>query len=331
MDEPLADETPATARQRAYAAFDGGDLDTALREFQPVLAASPDDHALHYMLGLVCKYRRDWKASQRHTLEAIRLAPAGSDLEAECWNVAIAATASGDWPTARAQWAALGIGIPAGDGPIDGDFGVASFRINPWGAAETLYGQRIDPVRARLQNVPFPESGFRYGDIVLNDGAQTGTRRWGEQTVPVLNVLQRLEQSPFDTFEAWVQCDAEADADALELMTGPGIGLVEDWTRSTTVLCRKCSYGLPHDHDTTGQGSDGWRVERRFGIAAQSQLAVEALLERWQAGARRPLLQRITRQPSRARRVESIELRDFPLSEPTPGTAWWRGEDSAAD
>jgi hypothetical protein len=54
---------------------------------------------------------------------------------------------------------------------------------------------RIDPVRVRIDNVPLPESGFRFGDIVLHDGASTGHRTYGERQVPVFNAMQRLRAS----------------------------------------------------------------------------------------------------------------------------------------
>jgi hypothetical protein len=51
----------------------------------------------------------------------------------EAWNLGIAATALGDWATARRAWTAFGVTLPAGpaDQPIDGDFGITPIRLNP--------------------------------------------------------------------------------------------------------------------------------------------------------------------------------------------------------
>ena len=69
---------------------------------------------------------------------------------------------------------------------------------------------RIDPVRARLINVPLPDSGYRYGDIVLHDGASTGKRRFHQSIVPVFNAMQRMETSEFQTFAVFATCPQRA-------------------------------------------------------------------------------------------------------------------------
>ncbi len=186
------------------------------------------------MLGLVCKYLRDWPASLHHNLRALALQPDGEDdSEAPRWNAAIAATALGDWAEARRQWAGCGINIPDDDGPIDTNFDVASLRLEAWAQAETVFARRIDPVRAQVINVPLPDSGYRYGDIVLHDGASTGQRRFHQSMVPVLNVLQRMETSAYPTFAVFVNCLQRADLDALIEARVPGVAFVEDSSRTT--------------------------------------------------------------------------------------------------
>src|SRR5690606_30084312 len=130
--------------------------------------------------------------SLRHNLRAIELADEKS--QAPYWNAAIAATGLGDWPEARKLWAACGIKIPEGEGPIEDDYGIAVVRLNPWHGGETVFARRIDPARARLLNVPLQESGHRFGDIVLHDGAATGHRFDGQREVPVFNELSRLSR-----------------------------------------------------------------------------------------------------------------------------------------
>ncbi|KAB8314795.1 tetratricopeptide repeat protein [Tolypothrix campylonemoides VB511288] len=300
----------------AYAAFDAGRLGDALRLFERASARAPDEPHLHYMAGLAAKYRRDWTRSLRHNLRAIALADTPGD--AERWNAGIAATALGDWAEARRQWAACGIRVPAGDGPIEGDFGVVSIRLNAWSNGETLWARRIEVVRARLLNVPLPESGHRFGDIVLHDGASTGRRTMRDGgEAPVLNALQTLERSPFQTFTAFVACDGTDDVDALEDARAPGLGLVEDWTGSIAHYCLRCSYGAPHGHAHAPRddGAHAWDPDRNVGIAAQSRATVEAVLQRWRDAA-----------PSR-RRVESIHAADAAPSAPDDGHVWWRGPD----
>lgn len=299
-------ETPAL-RDRAYAAFDRGDLREAADLFAACIAEEPDAHYLHYMLGLACKYLRDWPASLRHNLRAQALEEEFD--EATAWNAGIAATALGDWAEARRQWTRCGLRIPEGDGPIEDDFGVVSIRLNPWGDGETVFARRIDLVRARLLNVPLPESGHRLFDIVLHDGARTGERDSGDGMVPVFNALARLEPSDYKTFVAFVRCDAPEDIEALKDATLPGIGYVEDWTASVVHYCLRCSYGAPHRHEDAGQAS-GWRPERNLGIGAQGQAAATRLLEEWAAAGP-------------GRHVDAVECREQAAPEPEQGMAWW--------
>ncbi|RYZ72823.1 MAG: hypothetical protein EOP91_07100 [Lysobacteraceae bacterium] len=293
---------------RAYAASGAGRLHEASRHFAALLEARPDSHNFHYMRGLVHKYLRDWPTSLQHNLRAVETAKEPD--QASQWNAGIAATALGDWATARRQWIAAGIRLPEGDGPIDSDFGLASVRLNPWSDGETVFARRVDVVRARLLNVPLPESGYRFGDIVLHDGAPTGRRATGGTTVPVFNVLQRLAPSDFRTFTAFVRCDTPAARDELLAMSLPGIGYLEDWTDSIVRYCLRCSHGTPHSHDKGGDGA--WQSDRNLGIAAQSRAAVDRLLENWKAAGK-------------GRQVDGVESREHAVPVPEDGQVWWRG------
>lgn len=304
-----------TLEERAYDAFDRGELDEASRLFAELAAQQPTTAYLHYMLGLTHKYRRDWPASLHHNLRAQELR---EEFDASsAWNAGIAATALGDWAEARQQWTRCGIRIPEGQGPIEDDFGLVSIRLNPWGNGETVFARRIDVVRARLLNVPLPESGHRLFDIVLHDGAKTGERQIEGNTVPVFNGLARLSPSDYRTFVVFVQCNSPEDIEELQKATLPGIGYVEDWTRSIHHYCLRCSYGTPHQHDKDASEQD-WETERNLGIASQSKAAVTRLLEEW--ASRAP-----------GRHVDGIESRDCAVPAPEQGVVWWRGPDEEVE
>lgn len=295
-------------KSKAYDAFERGALVAAREAFDALLERVPDDANYRYMQGLVCKYLRDWPSSLAHNRRSIELREERND--ASLWNAAIAATALGEWAEARRLWAACEIAVPDGDGPIAGDFGIASVRLNPWGRAETLYARRIDPVRARLLNIPLPESGYRRGDIVLHDGACTGKRPLRGGWVPVFNVLARCEVSEFRTFAAFVDCPSRADLEDLLAMRVPGIDDLEDWTGDVAYYCLRCSYGAPHRHRAPEEIGD-WDSERNVGIAAQSRHSAEKLLEAWAANAP-------------GRRVDALETCTAEPSAPTDDTGqWW--------
>jgi hypothetical protein len=299
----MTSENAQDIATQAYACFDAGNLHQAAAHFDALLCLFPDDADCHYMQGLVHKYLRDWQVSLQHNLrsQALRLE---SD-EASIWNAGIAATAIGDWAEARRQWKSCGINLPEGEGPIEADFGVVSVRLNPWGDGEALYAQRIDPVRARLLNVPLPASGFRFGDIVLHDGAQTGTRTLNGREVPVFNVLERLQRSEFETVSVFVTCEDHEHLASLVEISAPGIGSIEDWTHSVVGICLRCSYGMPHNHDAPDE-ERSLESERNIGVAAQGRSVVEKMLDRWEG-------------PGRS--VDGVESCDAPLPAPADGIA----------
>ncbi|WP_228884396.1 hypothetical protein [Stenotrophomonas rhizophila] len=313
------DDTWDALHARAYAAFDQGELHTASALFGELAQHAPEVPFLHYMRGLAHKYLRDWPASLQHNLRAQSLS-AEPD-QGTAWNAGIAATALGDWAQARSQWAQCGITLPDGDGPIEHDFGIISVRLNPWAEGETVFARRIDVVRARLLNVPLPESGHRLFDIVLHDGAKTGVRALDDGTVPVFNALQILQRSDHRTYVAFIRCPSADDLDQLQQAELPGIGYVEDWTASIVSLCLRCSYGVAHAqddgdsdgaHDQGAASNDDWQVERNLGIGAQGKAAVERLLTNWVAAGP-------------GRRVDAIECPACEERAPQDGTVWWRG------
>jgi hypothetical protein len=277
------------------------------------------------MLALAHKYRREWRESIDWNLQAIAVAKPGTPLEAEHWNIAIAASALGQWALAREHWITAGVDVAPGDAPMEEDNGIVSVRLNAWSSGETLFARRVGIARARLLNIPLPDSGYRFGDLVLVDGAMTGERRHGEGTVPVLNALQRLAPSDFQTFEVWVDCAAALDADALEDASADGIACIEDWSRSMIDFCTKCSYGLPHAHAEHEPDATGWVRERRFGIAARSEEFVDAVLDAWvEDGRRGTFLSRLAkRRPRRA--VLEVTACDFPERPLVESWTWWHG------
>jgi hypothetical protein len=54
------------------------------------------------------------------------------------WNLGMAATALGDWKTAREVWSRYGISVPEGAGPIDMNLGLVPIRVSPAGNAEVV-------------------------------------------------------------------------------------------------------------------------------------------------------------------------------------------------
>ncbi|HYN99651.1 MAG TPA: tetratricopeptide repeat protein, partial [Actinomycetota bacterium] len=163
--------------------------------------------------------------------------------------------------------------------PVAYPCGLAPIRLNPDGDAEVVWADRIDPARAILRNVPYPSSGFRFGDLVLNDGAPTGYRMLSGREVPVFNCLELLERSSQSTFLAEIEMGEPSDIDLLARMADDRDMAAEDWSTSVRILCKACSEGLVHDqHDHNIPAVEGLH---KVAVAGPDQHAVEGLLAAW--------------------------------------------------
>jgi tetratricopeptide (TPR) repeat protein len=257
-----------------------GDRDGAISAYLQALALDPEKSASHYNLGLLYKYEGDWERSFEHNLAANRLEP---DDQAARWNLAIAATALGRWEVVRRTWQAEGITLDGNSGPIDMDFGITPVRLNPHGDGEVVWARRVDPVRARIESVPMPASGFRYGDIVLNDGAPEGTRTAGNREYAVFNVLALLQASTFETAVATIEVTSDAEVQSLDAILTHAGHVMEDWTANVRSLCKQCSEGRPHEAHDTALPSE-WQAQRELGIAVFTGAPIDApaVFRRWQ-------------------------------------------------
>ena len=192
---------------------DLGQEDEALLKYQEAIAKNPNKAESYYNIGLIYKYRGDWPRSLEHNLRAHQLNPAD---DATNWNLGIAATALRQWDLARRVWQQCGLPLAGASGPIEMNLGITPIRLNPNDGGEVVWATRIDPVRARIDSVPYLESGFRYGDIVLHDGAPVGYREVDGRELPVFNVLELFTHSAFHTFVATLEINDEQDLIQLE-------------------------------------------------------------------------------------------------------------------
>jgi len=231
--------------------------------------------------GLMAKWARHWPQSQRFNLKAVEVDPQN---QPAWWNLGIAATALEDWDLARKAWRGFGIDLPEGEGPLDMKLGSIPIRTNPSGTAEVVWCERLDPARARIMSVPFPESGRAFGDLLLTDGQPAGKRYVAGNLVSVFNEIQVLQPGDWDTYGVELTVPTPSDAQALEELARSRNTAAEDWS-TVQVLCKACSEGVPHEHNPHEE-QEPWKPERQFGIAAHAEDEVDALLSAWQAGGK---------------------------------------------
>lgn len=261
-----------------------GNEEGAIENYNKALELDPKRGDTLYNLGLIYKYRGAWRESFYFNARAREFQP--SD-EATLWNLAIAATALRDWSTAREVWRSLEIITEDGKGPINQDMGQTPVRVNAEGienrAVEVVWSDCLCPVRSRITNIPTGATGFRYGDIVLHDGAPVGYRlnpRGQERAV--FNVLELFEPSRFATYEAVIEAESAEAIEELEKMCADAGIEVEDWTANIRNLCKACSEGRPHEgHDQELKEPVSWSPERRVGFAAANRESFDSVLGAW--------------------------------------------------
>ena len=257
-------------------ASDAGRKDRALRLYRIASLIEPGWSVPWYNAGLVLKYQGRWTESLSMNQRAALLAP---NDEAAWWNLAIAATALRNWPEAARAWKACGIEVlQDASGEVTTNPATACVRLNLSGSGEVVWGERIDPARFLVLNVPLPESKHRFKDVILNDGAQNGERESHGRKFPVFDELELWQKSEFSTFKVNITFSNEsAEADLVELCRIAGIG-VEDWG-TIRMLCTACSRGTPGPHDCEGAQN----AEKLFAFAARSASEIRSILDRWLA------------------------------------------------
>jgi tetratricopeptide (TPR) repeat protein len=269
---------------QAKARSDAGDEQGALALYLESLALNRQQPSALYNVGLIYKYRREWAESLRYNRLAAELRP---DHDASNWNTGIAATALREWRIAREAWRRAGIKVDEGDEPIVGKFGYTPVRLNGFeetdSQVEVVWAHRLSPVTARIANIPTPEARFRYGDVVLHDGAQTGTRLYapGDER-SVFNVFELFEPSEYATLDSRLDVPDEEALEALHRACEAAGVEVEDWTGSMQTLCKACSEGRAHEQHDHEEKTGEWKVERRIGFASTDVGIVEEILVKWQ-------------------------------------------------
>jgi hypothetical protein len=257
--------------------IDSGKSSLGERFYKLATTVEPRWSVPWYNLGLHTKNTGRWNESMRFNQRALELNP--SD-EAAWWNLGIAATALQNWPEARRAWKGCGIKLEEGTGEVFMPATTACVRLDPSGLGEVVWGRRLDPARMAILNVPLPESGHRFNDIVLNDGAANGTRVDSKGIeVPVFDELSMWKVSEYSTFRVRLRVpDEDAGGENLaELCDTNRIG-VEDWS-TVRILCAKCSRGNPGPHACEAKPlEDGYK---RFGFGAKKQGDLSNVLHQW--------------------------------------------------
>jgi hypothetical protein len=259
----------------AYDAWDARDFDMAASALARVVGMPGGDQPQYWFeLALVHKIRRDWPAARDAGLAAV---DRGVDPEGDptWWNLGIAATALRDWSLARRAWRGYGLDVDAGDEPIELDLGDTPLRVFGSDAPEIVWARRLCPARARVQSVPLPGSGRRWGEVVLHDGMPNGTRDWNGQQYPVFDEIELFEPSETPTFAIRIDASGDDVGALIDRVMHAGWG-VEDLA-DVRLLCASCSEGQIDASHTHERGEPGQLL-----LAAPAE-EISVVLAGWRA------------------------------------------------
>ncbi|MET0418399.1 MAG: hypothetical protein ABW022_20500 [Actinoplanes sp.] len=230
-----------------------------------------------YDAALAYKFLRNWaKAYELGREAAARAEPNAQD--PAFWNLGIAATIMEDWETARYAWRGFGLTVPDGDGEIVADFGVTPIRLGPAGNNEVVWAQRLCPARARVLNVPTPESGRRFGEVVVHDGAPNGEREVDGRTYSVFDELLLFRASALPTATVHVTAETPEDVRALAVLFDEH-GYAAEPASGVQFICSCCSEGnVSQDSDHQVGGA------QQVNVAAPAD-EIPRLMDTWRAAA----------------------------------------------
>ncbi|MER7889606.1 hypothetical protein ABTX15_07290 [Micromonospora sp. NPDC094482] len=234
----------------AYEAWDAEEWALAGERLERLVRRHPDHRksaVWWYDAALAHKFLRNWAKAHELGREAAARAERGTQ-DPAFWNLGIAATIMEDWATARDAWRGYGLTVPDGDGEIEADFGVTPVRLNAEsGGGEVVWARRLCPARARVLNVPTPESGRRYGEVVVHDGAPNGERTVAGERFSVFDELLLFRASDLPTSTVEVGAGMPEDVRALAMLFDEH-GYAAEPASGVQLVCSCCSEGSVEQH-----------------------------------------------------------------------------------
>lgn len=255
-----------------------GKTEEAIKAYNRAIEIDPQWADPYYNLGLLYKYRGEWKLSFDLNFKAATL---DNTDQPSWWNMGIAATALKDWRMARFAWTGFGIKIPPGSPTSELRLPIGMTPVRLCENSEVVWGDRIDPARIMIQNIPTQASKRRYRDIVLNDGAPNGFRKVQGRDVPVFDELELFEASDYKTFAVWVQLENLKQLDTLEKVCEKNDLGFENWTTHLRHICSQCSRGTPHEVHDKSLEAKVQQGQYQIAVAVKNDSQLDFIVAEW--------------------------------------------------
>lgn len=256
-----------------------GDVYNAVKLHKRLTRLAPDWSEPFACLSRIYKNRQEWRPAYYYAKKAAEINPFN---ETAWQNLGIAATAIGNWTTARQAWNHLGYHFEPGEQAIQSDLGVVPVCLNPATLPEIVWARRIDPARAVVLSVPQPRSGRRFGDVVLLDHENCRVRVLGNKRLEIFDELELLSPSRNSTFCAFLLSEEPQDLDVLErLCRDAGIGF-DNWSGANRLLLPRHTRGVQEIFDRQLHPERPRHRGFWVALAAREESAVRQVLEAWQ-------------------------------------------------
>ncbi len=279
MSSPNPQNDAAEQLYRLVVEYDRrGDVYNAVKLCKRLARMTPDWSVPFAFLSRTYRSRMEWKPTLHYCLRAVE----HNAFDENLWEtLGIAATALGEWETARYAWNQLGFHFKPSKEALNLDLGIIPLRLNPTTQPEVVAARRIDPVRATIESIPQPSSGRRFGDLVLMENKPNGQLYQQHKALAIHDELQLLKSSNWHTFSVLLYTDSVADVDTLaNLCLSANLGF-DNWSHATRFFQPNLHRNVAEYFDQAIFG----KMEREVflvAVAAKQQREVEKTLQTWE-------------------------------------------------
>lgn len=254
-----------------------GDVYNAVKLCKRLARLAPDWSVPFAFLSRTYRSRMEWKPTLHYCLQAVE----HNAFDENLWEtLGIAATALGEWETARYAWNQLGFHFKPSAEALYLDLGIVPVRLNPTSQPEVVAARRIDPVRAVIESIPQPSSGRRYKDLVLVENRTANQLYQHSKKLPIHDELQLLKSSNWNTFSVLLYTPSSTDVDTLaNLCLSANLGF-DNWSNATRFFQPNLHRNVAAYFDQAIFG----KVEREVflvALAAKQVQEVERVMEAW--------------------------------------------------
>ena len=143
-----------------------------------------------------------------------------------------------------------------------------------------MWADTLDPARASIQNIPHPDSGRRFRDIILFDRVVAGYNVIQKKRFPIYKELGIFKSSNYQTYSCRLNTTLPKHIKTLEqLCLDADLGF-EIWSNATRAFTPKTSITLP-EYYGPGLFSDQSGNTVLVALAARREKQIIQVLKSW--------------------------------------------------